>query len=242
MTTYQSENIIKPWQPPAKPGEVSETRLIRAILDGTFPPNSNLPGERDLARLLGVTRPTLREAMQRMERDGWLEIRHGKPTRVRDFWTEGNIGVSIALAQNQYPLPDDYAANLLAVRVLLCPEYTRLAVEHDAKAITEYLDSANSLPEDANAFAEYDWCLHWLLTVHSGNPFFTHFINSVHGLYDLLGPRYFSFSQTRAHSRRFYNQLRDLAKTADASAAGLLAERVMRESRALWIELTGKTQ
>ena len=242
MTTYQSDNKIKPWQPIARPGEVSEARLIRAILDGTFPINSTLPGERDLAQLLGITRPTLREAMQRMERDGWLEIRHGKPTRVRDFWTEGNFGVSIALARNQNPLPADYAANLLAVRVLLCPTYTRQAVEQDAKAIVEYLNGADTLTEDANAIAEYDWRLHWLLTVHSGNPFFTHFINSVRGLYDLLGPRYFSFPQTRAHSRAFYSQLKSLAQESDAEAAGKLAERVMAESRALWIDLAGKEQ
>jgi len=78
--------------------------------------------------------------------------------------------------------------------------------------------------------------------VHSGNPFFTHFINSVRGLYDLLGPRYFSFPQTRAHSRAFYNQLKSLAQESDAEAAGKLAERVMAESRALWIDLAGKEQ
>lgn len=242
MTTYQSENAIKPWQPPAKPGEISETRLIRAILDGTFPVNSTLPGERDLAQLLGVTRPTLREAMQRMERDGWLEIHHGKPTRVRDFWKEGNFGVSIALANNLYPLPENYAANLLAVRVLLCPAYTRQAIMQDAQAIADYLSKAGDLTEDAKAFADYDWRLHWRLTISSGNPFFTHFINSVRGLYDLLGPRYFSFPQTRAHSRAFYSHLHKLAAAGSAEAAGDLAEKVMIESRALWIDLTGKSQ
>ena len=64
---------INQWQPPQKPGEITEARLINAILDGTFPVNSSLPGERELAELLGVTRPTLREAMQRMERDGLVE-------------------------------------------------------------------------------------------------------------------------------------------------------------------------
>ena len=136
---------IEPWQPPQKPGEITESRLIRAILDATFPINSILPGERELADLLGVTRPTLREALQRMERDGWLEIRHGKPTRVRDFWKEGNFGVSIALARHMHPLPTNFAVHLLEVRVLPCPAYTRQAVENDGGEIAAFLAKAGSL-------------------------------------------------------------------------------------------------
>jgi GntR family transcriptional regulator, negative regulator for fad regulon and positive regulator of fabA len=228
-----------PWQPPPKPGEITEERLIRAILDRTFPVNSNLPGERELARLLGVTRPTLREAMQRMERDGWLDIQHGKPTRVRDFWKEGNFGVSIALARHMEPLPADYAANLLEVRVLLCPTYTRKAIENERETISELLSKADSLERSPEAYATYDWELHWQLTVSSGNPFFTHFINNVHGLYDLLGVRYFSYDITRQHSAGFYEKLKPIASKGDAEAAEALALRVMRESLALWKEISG---
>lgn len=228
------------WQPPQKPGEISESRLIHAILDGTFPINSYLPGERELAALLGITRPTLREALQRLERDGWLEIRHGKPTRVRDFWLEGKLGVSIALAQHHDPLPSDYVSNLLAVRVLLAPDYIRGAVEKGAAAVQKSLQNLEALAETAVDFSRFDWHLHWLLTIQSGNPFYTHFINSVQSLYELLGVRYFSFSSTRTHSRDFYQKLRTAAQNRDASGAELLARRVMHESRELWLELLGK--
>ena len=229
---------INQWQPPQKPGEITEARLIGAILDGMFPVNSSLPGERELAELLGVTRPTLREAMQRMERDGWLEIRHGKATRVRDFWTEGNFGVSIALAQHMQPLPTHYAGNLLEVRVLLCPAYTQKAVEKDAKTIAGFLSRADSLDDTSQSYADYDWELHWQLTVSSGNPFFTHFINSVRGLYEMLGVLYFSHEKTRDHSKIFYRELKKAADEGDANTAGALALRVMRESLALWEEIS----
>ncbi|MEJ1267509.1 GntR family transcriptional regulator [Pantoea ananatis] len=44
------------------------------------------PAERELSELIGVTRTTLREVLQRLARDGWLTIQHGKPTRVNNFW------------------------------------------------------------------------------------------------------------------------------------------------------------
>lgn len=227
----------KNWQPPLKPGEITESRLIHAILDGTFPINSYLPGERELATLLGVTRPTLREVMQRLERDGWLEIQHGKPTRVRDFWKEGRLGVSIALAQYQSPLPEDFVANLLAVRTLLAPAYTELAVARAAAEIGAYLQSAEELQETPQAFSAFDWQLHWLLTVHSGNTFFTHFMNSVQRLYAIMGISYFDHTQTRQHSRGFYRSLLEITRTGDSQAAGQLAQQIMAESRELWIQL-----
>ncbi len=233
-------NHLPVWKPLRKPGEISETRLINAILDGTFPINSLLPGERDLAALLGVTRPTLREAMQRLERDGWLDIRHGKPTRVRDFWREGKLGVSITMAQQQASLPADYVVNLLSVRVLLAPDYVSSAVEKKSAAVLEALEQTRSLTEDALEFTRFDWQLHWLLTIHSGNPFYTHFINSVQPLYDLLGEKYFRFPQTRAHSRSFYDQLKLTAEKGEGMAAEALTKRVMRESRDLWLQLVSE--
>ena len=88
------------WQPLQKPAEMAESRLLEAILSGYFPINTNLPGERDLADQIGVTRPTLREALQRLARDGWLDIQQGKPTRVRDYWREGGLAVLAVLAEN----------------------------------------------------------------------------------------------------------------------------------------------
>ncbi|TLM97514.1 GntR family transcriptional regulator, partial [bacterium] len=49
------------WDLPKKPAELSERRLIDAILTGQYPIDSNLPAERELSVILGVTRPTLRE-------------------------------------------------------------------------------------------------------------------------------------------------------------------------------------
>ena len=109
------------WDIPQRPAELAETRLINAMLDDQFPINSHLPPERTLAAQLGVTRPTLREALQRLARDGWIEIHHGKSTRVRDYWHEGSLAVLGTIARRQDHIPPEFVPNLLQVRAVLAP-------------------------------------------------------------------------------------------------------------------------
>ena len=132
------------WQPMQKPAELAEGRLLDAILSGHFPINSSLPGERELAEQVGVTRPTLREALQRLARDGWLDIQHGKPTRVRDYWHEGGLPVLAVLAQNPAGESPDFVTDLLEFRVLVAPAYTRQALETAPGKVADYLKTSPS--------------------------------------------------------------------------------------------------
>src|SRR5580704_2548749 len=57
-------------------------QLKRAILDGTLAPGDRLPPERELAARLGVSRPTLRGAVNALVIMGLLDSRHGSGTFV----------------------------------------------------------------------------------------------------------------------------------------------------------------
>lgn len=225
------------WLPPVRPAELSETRLIDAILDGRFPIDSALPPERELAELLGVTRPTLRETLQRLARDGWLEIHHGRATRVRNYWVEGNLAVLAALARRSDHLPPHFVPQLLTVRLLLAPTYTRQAVERDPALVTTLLDDYAQLPDEAGIFARADWRLHHALTAASGNPVFTLILNGFEQLYRLMGAQYFDNPHTRSHSRAFYDQLLAAARANDPARAEELTRQVMAESLRFWQEV-----
>lgn len=64
---------------------IEPRRLYRQIADqirglirsGEFPPGGRLPPERDLARQLGVSRPSVREALIALEVEGLVEVRIG---------------------------------------------------------------------------------------------------------------------------------------------------------------------
>lgn len=234
MTTYQSNTKEQNWEPVQRPAEIAESRLIEAILNGAFPPNSHLPGERELAESLGVTRPTLREALQRLARDGWIEIHQGKPTRVCDYLREGNLGVLNALSERPQHLPENFVPDLLSVRIAMAPMYTALAVENAPEALLEYLEGRKNLDESPEAFSEFDWYLHHQLTILSGNPVFVMIMNGFKDLYLNLAPAYFAIADARKHSSFFYEELVHATLNNDAYRAHSLTETIMRDSLAFW--------
>lgn len=67
-------------------------RLLTAIAVGDFLPGERLPAERELIQLLRVSRPTVREAIARLQGVGVVEIRRGRNggAYVRDSWTESS--------------------------------------------------------------------------------------------------------------------------------------------------------
>ena len=52
------------------------------ILDGRLALDSRLPGERELAAVLQVSRTTVASAMAQLREEGYLESRHGSGSRV----------------------------------------------------------------------------------------------------------------------------------------------------------------
>jgi DNA-binding FadR family transcriptional regulator len=58
--------------------------LGQMIADGTIPKDERLPPERDLAKALGVSRTSLREALHQLELKGLVDRRPGRGTIVLD--------------------------------------------------------------------------------------------------------------------------------------------------------------
>jgi DNA-binding FadR family transcriptional regulator len=58
-------------------------QLSALIAKGEFAVGARLPAERDLAKQLGVSRPSVREALIALEVEGWVEVRTGSGVYVR---------------------------------------------------------------------------------------------------------------------------------------------------------------
>ena len=197
---------------------------------------STLPGERDLAVQLGVTRPTLREVLRRLERDGWVTIQQGKSTVINDFWWDGGLNILSGIVRHSRRLPPDFVPNLLQVRLDLTPSYTRSAIERAAEDVIAILEGHEEIEDTPEAFAAFDWTLQRRLTVFSGNPVYALIFNGFAGFYEQLARVYFALPKARASSRAYYAALLEAARRGDSDDAGQIARAVMQESIALWRE------
>jgi GntR family negative regulator for fad regulon and positive regulator of fabA len=176
----------------------------------------------------------LREALQRLARDGWLDIQHGKPTRVRDYWQEGTMGVLSMLARMPSQQTPDFVEHLLEIRTLLAPAYTRQAMEAASSEIAALLSKFETLEDTPTAYAAADWELHHFLTLRAGNPIFCLLLNSFQSLYQLMGAHYFASAESRERSHAYYSELLSCAKKNAYLKAETLTRDVMNESLALW--------
>lgn len=220
--------------PPQRPAAYAEQSLIHAILSGEYPPGAALPAEREMAARLGITRPTLREVLQRLERDGWLSIHHGKTTRVNNYWQDGGLNVLSAMVRSGQPLPENFVPNLLAVRLVMAPAYTRLAVEKSPALVLACLEEMPTPKEDAAIYAAFDWRLHHTLTIASKNPIYTLILNGFSGFYEQMACLYFGAPQARQASHAFYTDLQATAQAGEPAQAEDLTRSVMQASLKLW--------
>lgn len=69
---------------PQRVADAVMQQLEGMILEGSFKPGQKLPAERELAKQFGVSRPSLREALQKLAARGLLVSRQGGGTYVSD--------------------------------------------------------------------------------------------------------------------------------------------------------------
>ncbi len=81
--TSQTAHASPPDQKDRGAAQSAFESLLAAIVAGTYPPGEKLPPERDLARELGASRPTLREALRRLGAWQLIEARRGSGLVVR---------------------------------------------------------------------------------------------------------------------------------------------------------------
>ena len=166
-----------------RPSQYTEHHLLTAILGGKYPPGTVLPSERQLAEIIGVTRPTLRETLHKMAREGWLDINHGKSTIVKDYMNEGGMGVLSTIARFTDNIPANFVEHFLKVRCVILPSISRMALENQPTMLEKYLAQSEQLEDSSEIYTDYDWKLQLNMATYSGNFFFRIIMNDFDFLY-----------------------------------------------------------
>jgi DNA-binding FadR family transcriptional regulator len=107
-------------------------QLRGLIAGGEFAPGSRMPAERDLAKQLGVSRPSVREALIALEVEGWVEVRTGSGIYVQDQGRRGAVRNGALL--NGHDEAEWGPLQLMRARELVEGEVAALAARHARKA------------------------------------------------------------------------------------------------------------
>ncbi|MEY2954208.1 MAG: hypothetical protein RLZZ401_2295 [Pseudomonadota bacterium] len=120
------------------------SQLRQLISSGEFLAGARLPAERDLATQLGVSRPSVREALIALEVEGWVEVRTGSGVYVLDRCSHGR---SDAVAPTEWgPL------ELIRARRVVEGEIAALAaVQAKRKDTSAMLAAIEAMRADADA-------------------------------------------------------------------------------------------
>jgi len=216
----------------------AERHLIESIVSGTYPPHTDLPGERTLSKELDIARPALREAMQRLSRDGWLDIQHGKPTRVRDYLKDGNLNILAGLLKADPDLVPNLVPDLLEMWGLLAPQYTASSVRRAPGLILDLLESFDKLPDEAEAYAQSMWGLHHMLIAFCDNLVYGLIFNTFQDFYRQLAIYYYSTPEHRQLARDLWEELKPSVEALDTAEAAQQVTGFIIDTAEFWKDIT----
>ena len=164
--------------------DVVSDQIKRLISDGALMPGDRLPAERDLATQLGVSRPSLREALIRLEADGYIETSGRGGFTVVDV-TAPIISKPLAELLLQNPRT---SADILELRQGLESISTVYAAECATAADLDKIRSAfeelkaGSLSGDRANLAELDAAFHLAIADSTHNIALAHVMHGIHTL------------------------------------------------------------
>lgn len=184
-----------------RPGEVGRVsdrvadRLLARIASGEWAPGQRLPGERQLAEDMGVSRVSVRAALQTLKTQGLVDAVQGGGTRVVSNSQCMDPGLAQLVRVNQ-----DNLADLAEIRGILEVWAVRRAAESaSAESIAELAEIMEATEADINRGkhkTENDIRFHLAIAKASGSAIYMHVMGLFRGiLHEMLDyHRYEMFS------------------------------------------------
>ena len=117
-------------------------QLAAEVLQGDVSAGDALPSERRLAEVLGVSRPSVREALKRLGYAGLVDVRQGDATTVRDFRHTAGLDMLPRLLMPGGEVHIPTARSLLETRLHIGPFVAELAARRGAASLEPALSAA----------------------------------------------------------------------------------------------------
>jgi GntR family transcriptional repressor for pyruvate dehydrogenase complex len=186
------------------------------ILRGILRPGERLPGERDLADKLGVSRPSLREAVSDLQARGLLTSRAGAGIFVSDIIGSAFSPALVALFASHAESVFDYIAFRRDLEGLAAARAATQGTESDLRVIATLLAKMEAAhrKRDPAEEAELDAAFHMAIVEASHNVIMLHMMRS---MYDLLREGVFYNRQIMFRQRSTRDTLLDQHRAINAA-------------------------
>jgi GntR family transcriptional repressor for pyruvate dehydrogenase complex len=178
------------------------------ILRGILRPGERLPAERDLAERMGVSRPSLREAVSDLQERGLLTTRAGAGIYVAEVLGSAFSPALIDLFRSHDTAVADYVTFRRDMEGLAAERAARLGSDTDLKVIDTLfckMEAAHA-KRDPSDESELDAHFHLAIIEASHNVIMLHMMRS---MYDLLREGVFYNRQAMFRQRTTRDQLLD---------------------------------
>ncbi|MDQ0337953.1 GntR family transcriptional repressor for pyruvate dehydrogenase complex [Caldalkalibacillus uzonensis] len=158
--------------------------IKQLILDGQLKPGDKLPPERELAQLMDVSRPTIRESFKILSGLGFVDIKHGQGVFVKDpkdrmqdiFETFFNSQDSVSDLFEMRKVLETQAAYWAAERA------TPRMKEKILKTTKENYDTVIYEEVDIDYLEQADHNFHYLISESTGNAVYLSVMKHLMGL------------------------------------------------------------
>lgn len=232
-STTENNELLKAQSPAA----LAEEYIVKSIWNNYFPAGSDLPAERELAEKIGVTRTTLREVLQRLAREGWLNIQHGKATKVNNIWETAGphiINTIIKLDPSSLAV---IISNAVSLRTRMAEYYIPEAVQINSAAGLALFDNIENLEPTAEAFAEFDYQLFRQLAFVANKPVYGLILNSFKALYLKTACLFFNNEPARQMTLNIYRSLKQAFAEQNVEKAAQSMAKSREQSGEIWQQL-----
>jgi GntR family transcriptional repressor for pyruvate dehydrogenase complex len=166
---------------PAKLSTAVTRQIEKLILRGILRPAERLPAERELADKLGVSRPSLREAIAELQDKGLLTTRAGAGIYVADVLGSAFSDALIRLFADHDEAVFDYIGFRRDLEGLAACRAARLASDTDLQVIQTIMDKMEAAHKKTNPAdeARLDAEFHMAIIEASHNVIMLHMMRSM---------------------------------------------------------------
>lgn len=208
-------------------------QILSEVVDGELEAGESLPSERRLAEVLGVSRPAVREALQRMAQARLLQVRHGGATTIREFRRFAGLDLLPQLLVRNDELDLGVARSILEARLAIGPHVAALAAERSTPALVDILgravDALDSDSDNDPVARQHHALSFWDHVVDGADSIvFRLMFNSLRAAYEPVVEALAGHMEAEVGQIASYRKLVETIAAHEPDAARLAAEELLR--------------